>query len=263
MTTPARAIELDLSSGRIRAHRFGPDDGKLTLCVHGLSANSRSYDYLGPELAAHGRSVVAIDLRGRGWSAITGLGTYGWSNHARDVLAVATALGAERFEYVGHSMGAFIGLEPRSPGALPRRALRAHRRHRHAGARVADPHRRGGAAAGLGARRRRHLRARRPQPRDHHPLGSGLGEPLPLRPRPHDRRGAAAHRPRSRVRGHVLRRHAGAPRLLARRHDADAAGARGHPPGRRVHRQRGRPRRLPAEGPPLAGRRHRRQPLWG
>jgi pimeloyl-ACP methyl ester carboxylesterase len=111
MTSQPRAIELDLSSGRLRAHRFGPDDGKLTLCVHGLSANSRSYDFLGPELAAHGRSVVAVDLRGRGWSAITGLGTYGWRNHARDLLEVATALGAERFDYVGHSMGAFIGLE--------------------------------------------------------------------------------------------------------------------------------------------------------
>ena len=37
-------------------------------------------------------------------------GTYGWSNHARDVLAVADALGVERFDYVGHSMGAYIGM---------------------------------------------------------------------------------------------------------------------------------------------------------
>ncbi len=111
MPEQARVIELDLPSGRLRAHRFGPDGGRLTLCVHGLSANSRSYDFLGPELAAQGRSVVAIDLRGRGWSAITGRGTYGWHHHARDVLDAASALGAERFDYVGHSMGAFIGLE--------------------------------------------------------------------------------------------------------------------------------------------------------
>jgi pimeloyl-ACP methyl ester carboxylesterase len=120
-----RPIELELPSGRVRAHRFGPDDGRLTVCVHGLSANSRSYDFLGPELAAHGRSVVALDLRGRGWSAITGLATYGWRNHARDVLALATALGAERFEYVGHSMGAFIGLElaRQAPGRVERAVL--------------------------------------------------------------------------------------------------------------------------------------------
>ena len=111
MSIEPRPIELALTSGRLRAHRFGPEGGPLTLCVHGLSANSRSYDFLGPELAAHGRSVVALDLRGRGWSDITGLGTYGWRHHARDVLEAATRLGAERFEYVGHSMGAFIGLE--------------------------------------------------------------------------------------------------------------------------------------------------------
>ena len=111
MPTQARAFELELNSGRLRAHRYGPAGGKLTLCVHGLSANSRSYDFLGPELAAHGRSVVAIDLRGRGFSAVSGLGSYGWRNHARDVLQAATLLGAEHFEYVGHSMGAFIGLE--------------------------------------------------------------------------------------------------------------------------------------------------------
>lgn len=111
MLNEPRAIDLELTSGRLRVHRFGRDDGKLTVCVHGLSANSRSYDFLGHELAAHGRSVVAVDLRGRGWSAITGLGTYGWRQHARDVLEAAALLGAECFEYIGHSMGAFIGLE--------------------------------------------------------------------------------------------------------------------------------------------------------
>ena len=111
MLTPPVELTLDLPSGRLRAHRFGPESGRLTLCVHGLSANSRSFDFLGAELASAGRSLVAIDLRGRGLSAITGAGTYGWHNHARDVLEAATRLGAERFDYIGHSMGAFIGME--------------------------------------------------------------------------------------------------------------------------------------------------------
>ena len=111
MPNQPRELELELTSGRIRAHRFGPDDGKLVLCVHGLSANSRSFDFLAEELANDGRSIVAIDLRGRGWSTISGIGTYGWRNHAADVLEAATVLGAETFDYVGHSMGAFIGME--------------------------------------------------------------------------------------------------------------------------------------------------------
>ena len=109
-TTPA-PLTLQLSSGRFRAHSFGPETGRLTLCVHGLSANSRSFDFLGAELASDDRRVVAIDLRGRGFSEITGPGTHGWRNHARDLLEAAAHLGAARFDYVGHSMGAFIGME--------------------------------------------------------------------------------------------------------------------------------------------------------
>ena len=109
-TTPVE-FTLDLTSGRFRAHRFGPASGRLTLAVHGLSANSRSFDFLGEELAGDDRRVVAIDLRGRGFSEITDPGTYGWRNHARDILEAAALLGAARFDYIGHSMGAFIGME--------------------------------------------------------------------------------------------------------------------------------------------------------
>jgi pimeloyl-ACP methyl ester carboxylesterase len=110
MPTAPVALTLELPSGRFRAHRFGPAGGRLTLCVHGLSANARSFDFLGEQLATAGRTLVAVDLRGRGFSAITGLGTYGWRNHARDLLAIATRLGADTFDYIGHSMGAFIGM---------------------------------------------------------------------------------------------------------------------------------------------------------
>ena len=104
------SLSLRLPSGTLRANRFGSESGALTLCAHGLSANSRSFDPLGEALGTARRSVVAVDLRGRGWSDITASGTYGWANHARDVLAAADALGAERFDFVGHSMGAYIGM---------------------------------------------------------------------------------------------------------------------------------------------------------
>ena len=111
MSIEPTALTLKLRSGSVRAHVFGREGASLTLCVHGLSANSRSFDYLGEALASDARRLVALDLRGRGWSDITGAGTYGWASHARDVLELATALGAERFDYVGHSMGAFVGME--------------------------------------------------------------------------------------------------------------------------------------------------------
>ncbi len=118
-------LDLELAAGHFRAHRFGAEGGRLTICVHGLSANSRSFDYLGESLSLPGSTVVAMDLRGRGWSEITAPGTYGWANHARDVVHVAMALGATTFDYVGHSMGAYVGMElaRRAPDRVRRLAL--------------------------------------------------------------------------------------------------------------------------------------------
>jgi pimeloyl-ACP methyl ester carboxylesterase len=58
--------------------------------------------------AIEGRRVVSIDLRGRGRSEDRG--PYGISTHARDVLALADELDAERFSVVGWSLGAVIGM---------------------------------------------------------------------------------------------------------------------------------------------------------
>jgi pimeloyl-ACP methyl ester carboxylesterase len=107
----ATDFDLQLSGGQLRAHRFGDPAGELVLCVPGLSANSRWFDYLGERMAGPGRQIVALDLRGRGHSAVTAPGTYGYRNHAHDVIEAAQALGAARFDFVGHSMGAYVGME--------------------------------------------------------------------------------------------------------------------------------------------------------
>jgi pimeloyl-ACP methyl ester carboxylesterase len=103
-------LDLALSSGTVRAARVGPADAPLVLCVHGLSANRHAFDYIVERIARDDRQVVAIDLRGRGRSEVTPAGSYGLPAHARDALEVATLLGAERFDYVGWSLGALIGL---------------------------------------------------------------------------------------------------------------------------------------------------------
>lgn len=101
---------LTLPSGTLRARVHGDASRVLALGVPGLSANSFTFDALGAQLASGGRSLAALDLRGRGRSPAGRAGSHGWKNHARDVLAAADALGAERFDFIGHSMGAFIGL---------------------------------------------------------------------------------------------------------------------------------------------------------
>jgi pimeloyl-ACP methyl ester carboxylesterase len=107
----AQEFDLDIPSGRVHAQRFGEPDAPLVIAVHGLSANMRGFDYFAPLLAAdRDRQVVAIDLRGRGGSDITPSGTYGLPSHARDIFEVATLLGQERFDWIGWSLGALIGI---------------------------------------------------------------------------------------------------------------------------------------------------------
>ena len=104
-------LDIELGAGRLRVEVRGKPTDPLLVCVPGLSANLRCFDALATAAAADGHRVAAVDLRGRGWSEDTPAGTYGWPAHARDVLALATALGADRFDLCGHSMGGFVAME--------------------------------------------------------------------------------------------------------------------------------------------------------
>lgn len=101
---------IPLTSGALHVEATGDPRGPLVLCVHGLSANCRSFDRLAPALADAGNRVVAMDLRGRGRSDITAAGSYGWDSHVADLLEIADHFGADSFDLVGHSMGGFIGM---------------------------------------------------------------------------------------------------------------------------------------------------------
>jgi pimeloyl-ACP methyl ester carboxylesterase len=106
----AQDFDLELLRGRLRAHRFGKPSELPTICVPGLASNSRAFDALGERFERAGRDVLALDMRGRGMSQVTPPGSYGWENHAHDVFEAADAIGAAHFDLVGHSMGAFIGM---------------------------------------------------------------------------------------------------------------------------------------------------------
>ena len=105
-----KEFDLELPSGRFRAQRFGSTAAPLALCIPGITANLKSFDFIGERIAGDRLQAVAIDLRGRGKSPVTAAGTYGWANHARDVFAAADALGAGTFSIIGHSMGGFVAM---------------------------------------------------------------------------------------------------------------------------------------------------------
>ena len=104
-------LDLDLPGVRLRARRHGVPEEVPVLCLPGLTANLTSFDLLAAELVQDRRQVVAFDLRGRGFSEVTAPGSYGWVQHAEDVLAAATKLGAARFDLVGWSMGGHVAMQ--------------------------------------------------------------------------------------------------------------------------------------------------------
>ncbi|MGI8608146.1 MAG: alpha/beta fold hydrolase [Candidatus Dormibacteria bacterium] len=118
-------LDLQLPSGRIHAERFGSPDAPLAIAVPGVSANLKGLTFIAERVAGDDLQVVAIDLHGRGLSDVTAPGTYGWENHARDVIAIADVLGAERFSVIGQSMGGAVGMEVArlAPGRMERLVL--------------------------------------------------------------------------------------------------------------------------------------------
>ena len=79
----------------------------VVLCLHGWPQNWYEWRHLMPALAGDYR-VIALDLRGYGWSDAPPAG-YEKESMADDVLAVLDALGIERVKLVGHDWGAWIG----------------------------------------------------------------------------------------------------------------------------------------------------------
>lgn len=79
------------------------------VCLHGLTRNARDFEEVAPRLAAQGRRVLAVDVRGRGASAWDPNPlNYHAGTYAADVLALLDALGMARAVFIGTSMGGII-----------------------------------------------------------------------------------------------------------------------------------------------------------
>lgn len=101
---------LRLQSGQVACEISGAESGHLVIGIPGLSANLRSFDVIFAALDGARYRKVAFDPRGRGRSEKTPPGTYGWPAHARDVIEIADQLGAQTFDVIGWSMGAWIAM---------------------------------------------------------------------------------------------------------------------------------------------------------
>ncbi len=90
----------------LHTHEWGGGE-RTALLVHGIQADHRTWRLIGPELAARGYRVIAVDLRGHGASprgtGATPRERYGPEQFAEDLVDTLPA-GADLA--IGHSMGA-------------------------------------------------------------------------------------------------------------------------------------------------------------
>lgn len=79
------------------------------VCIHGLTRNSGDFEDVAPWIAARGRRVIAVDVRGRGRSGRDPQpGRYHPKVYAADMLKLLDEAGIARAVFVGTSMGGII-----------------------------------------------------------------------------------------------------------------------------------------------------------
>jgi pimeloyl-ACP methyl ester carboxylesterase len=89
-----------------------PDAQNAALLVHGLTGRADAFRPLVERLESEGLTgwwFLAVDLRGRGGTGPVD-GTAGIPVHAADLLALLDREGLDGVAYVGHSLGAMIGV---------------------------------------------------------------------------------------------------------------------------------------------------------
>lgn len=115
-------VELCIATpfGEIAALQWGRVEAPPLLALHGWLDNAASFSRLAPLLSSD-RRVIALDLPGHGHSAHLPKGVHRYNNldQIDHVLDFADALELERFDLLGHSLGA--GIASLTAAAVPAR----------------------------------------------------------------------------------------------------------------------------------------------
>jgi len=97
---------------RLYARDYAGSGGPARLpviCIHGLTRNSSDFEDIAPWIAQRGRRVLAVDVRGRGFSEYDpDPKHYNPMVYAGDIIKLAHDLGIERAVFIGTSMGGLI-----------------------------------------------------------------------------------------------------------------------------------------------------------
>jgi pimeloyl-ACP methyl ester carboxylesterase len=137
-TSDPEPRRLDLPGGALAYSDEGPRDAPTLIAVHGVPGSGRDFRYLAPQLTPALR-MIRVDLPGFGGSAAVPDAVATLHGRARVVVALADALGLDRFAVLGHSMGggtalALAAAQPARVSHLVLVASLALRLHRGLGA---------------------------------------------------------------------------------------------------------------------------------
>ncbi len=89
---------------------WGPEEGPLVLCLHGILEQGAAWSEVAIRLAQKGYRVIAPDLRGHGRSDRLGKGgSYNLIDFLGDIDAIVEYLAGKAFILVGHSLGSVLG----------------------------------------------------------------------------------------------------------------------------------------------------------
>ncbi|MFJ9520581.1 alpha/beta fold hydrolase [Kitasatospora sp. NPDC101801] len=113
---------IEVGGIRLAFQVSGPSDAPPVLLLHALGTDATDWEVVAPVLATE-RRVYALDLRGHGRSDWPG--EYSLELMRDDVLGFLDAVGADRVDVVGHSMGGVVAylLAEESPGRVDRLVL--------------------------------------------------------------------------------------------------------------------------------------------
>lgn len=79
------------------------------LCMHGLTRNSRDFEEVAPRIADQGRSVIAVDVRGRGRSDYDpNPENYAPAKYVEDMVGLLGSVGWKKVVALGTSMGGLM-----------------------------------------------------------------------------------------------------------------------------------------------------------
>jgi pimeloyl-ACP methyl ester carboxylesterase len=104
----------------LAVRRYAGGSKTPVLCIPGLTRNASDFDDLAPRVAATGRDVITVSLRGRGRSDwdLDYL-NYHPETYRNDVLTVLDALGVRQAVFVGTSLGGIVTMA--THGSAPER----------------------------------------------------------------------------------------------------------------------------------------------